>query len=93
MISEPSKLFQKHTSSSTGELGEQKALPLYQCSGFPLQPWTVLAKLVNRGFVDSPHPLFFFSTLPDTKLACFLLLALEQLHPADTLRVLYCITV
>lgn len=33
------------------------------------------------------HTPFFFSTPPHTKLACFLLLALKQLHPADTLRV------
>lgn len=27
MISEPRKLFEKHTSTSIGELGEQEALP------------------------------------------------------------------
>lgn len=91
-ISKTRKLFEKHTSSATGESEEQGALPWCQHYAFPLQPWTALARFVNRGFVNSlPH--FFFSTPPDTQLACFLLLALELLYPANALRVFWWITV
>lgn len=55
MISEPRKLFEKNTSSSTGESEEQGALPWCQVLQLPLQPQTVLAKFVNTGFIDSHH--------------------------------------
>lgn len=73
----------KPTSSSTGESEEQGARPWCQCSGFPLQAWAAPAMFANRGF----------SGLPDAKLTCFLLLALELLYPACVLRAFLWITV